>query len=71
MTIEQAKEKLAKYGQEHVLKYYDELSKESKEAHLQQIEDTDFEVLSKCSELGKGGNRGEFSPLAAMKLPEI
>ncbi len=26
MTLEQAKEKLAKYGQEHVLQYYDELS---------------------------------------------
>ena len=28
MTLEQAKEKLAKYGQEHVLKYYGELTEE-------------------------------------------
>ena len=27
MTLEQAKEKLAKYGQEHVLKYYGNLPK--------------------------------------------
>ena len=27
MTLEQAKEKLAKYGQEHVLKYYGELTR--------------------------------------------
>ena len=26
MTLEQAKEKLAKYGQEHVLKYYGAVS---------------------------------------------
>lgn len=71
MNLEQAKEKLAKYGQEHVLKYYDELSEESKKALLQQINETDFAVLSKCSELGKGGDRGKFSPLAAMQLPEI
>lgn len=30
MTLEQAKEKLAKYGQEHVLKYYGELTEEEK-----------------------------------------
>ena len=30
MTLEQAKEKLAKYGQEHVLKYYGELNEEEK-----------------------------------------
>lgn len=71
MNFEQAKEKLAKYNQEHVLKYYDELSEESKKALLQQIDETDFEVLSKCDELGKGGDRGVFSPLAAMQLPEI
>ena len=29
MTLEQAKEKLAKYGQEHVLKYYGELNEEA------------------------------------------
>ena len=32
MTLEQAKEKLAKYGQEHVLKYYDELSGAERES---------------------------------------
>lgn len=31
MTLEQAKEKLAKYGQEHVLKYYGELNEEEKQ----------------------------------------
>ena len=34
MTLEQAKEKLAKYGQEHVLKYYGELNEEEKQGIL-------------------------------------
>ena len=34
MTLEQAKEKLAKYGQEHVLKYYGELTEEEKQGIL-------------------------------------
>ena len=38
MTLEQAKEKLAKYGQEHVLKYYGELNEEEKQGILDQIE---------------------------------
>ena len=38
MTLEQAKEKLAKYGQEHVLKYYGELTEEEKRGILDQIE---------------------------------
>ena len=41
MTLEQAKEKLAKYGQEHVLKYYGELNEEEKQGILNQIETTD------------------------------
>lgn len=46
MNYEQAIEKLAKAGQEHVMKYYDELTKEQKELLLAQIDATDFSVLS-------------------------
>ena len=45
MTLEQAKEKLAKYGQEHVLKYYGELTEEEKRGILDQIEATDMSIL--------------------------
>ena len=45
MTYEQAMEKLAQFGQEHVLQYYGELSAEGKEALLDQIEETDFSVV--------------------------
>ncbi|WP_026507106.1 UTP--glucose-1-phosphate uridylyltransferase [Butyrivibrio sp. MC2013] len=71
MNIEEAKVKLAKYGQEHVLKYYDELDAAGQQALLAQIEDTDFSILKRCSELGKGSERGVFTPLAAMQRSEI
>ncbi|MCR5404181.1 MAG: UTP--glucose-1-phosphate uridylyltransferase [Butyrivibrio sp.] len=71
MTLEEAKSKLSKYGQEHVLKYYDELDDKEKKELLSQIDDTDFEVLKNCRNLGKSEGRGEFSPLAAMQVAEI
>ena len=71
MNFEEAKEKLAKFGQEHVLKYYDELSQAEKDELIKQIEETDFAVLENCKNLGKGGKRGEFKPLAAMQVDEI
>lgn len=48
MNYQEAYTKLEKYGQLHVLKYYDELGEEEKETLLAQIEQTDFEVLSLC-----------------------
>ncbi len=71
MNLQEAKEKLAKYGQEHVLKYYDELTESEKAEFLQQIDETDFAVLANCKNLGKGGERGVFEPLAAMQVDEI
>jgi UDP-N-acetylglucosamine/UDP-N-acetylgalactosamine diphosphorylase len=71
MNFEEAKEKLVKFGQEHVLKYYDELSEAEKQDLLTQIEETDFAVLENCKNLGKGGERGTFEPLAAMQVDEI
>ena len=45
MTLEQAKEKLARYGQEHVLKYFGELSPEEQQELRDQIEVTDRGIL--------------------------
>lgn len=70
MNYTQAKEKLTAIGQEHVLKYYDELTPAQKENLLQQIEETDFSVLKKIG-CGASGERGVFSPLSAMQLSEI
>ena len=71
MNIEEAKEKLQKYGQEHVLKYYSELSDSEKQELLAQVEDTDFAVLANCKNLGHADKRGEFAPLAALQVSEI
>ena len=57
MNYEQAKEKLAGAGQEHVLKYYEELTEGQKELLLAQIEATDFSMIASLE--------GE-----SMKIPE-
>lgn len=71
MDLAQAKEKLAKYGQEHVLKYYDELNEREKEALLAQIEATDMSLLEACKHREELEKKGVITPLAAMQLPEI
>lgn len=72
MTYEAAREKLATYGQLHVLKYYEELSEKEKAALLEQIEATDFSVLSsKAQEADRQVERGVITPLSAMELGEI
>ena len=71
MTLEQVKEKLAKYGQEHLLKYYDELSEEEKQALLTQIAATDMTVLEACHHREEIAQKGVITPLAAMQLDEI
>ncbi|MCQ2539606.1 MAG: UTP--glucose-1-phosphate uridylyltransferase [Acetatifactor sp.] len=71
MTLTEAKQKLAKYGQEHVLKYYDELSDAQKEALLAQIDATDMSILASCKNREELAKKGVITPLAAMQLPEI
>lgn len=70
MNYKDAYEKLEKYGQLHVLKYYDELPEEKKEALLSQIGELDFGILKYCKE-NTTNQKGKISPLAAMQLPEI
>ena len=71
MTFEAAKQKCEKYGQEHVLKYYNELSSIEQEALLTQIEETDMSILEKCKNMEELAKKGVISPLAAMELSEI
>lgn len=71
MNFEKAKSKLEKYGQLHVLKYYEELTAEEKEQLLTQIEETDFEVLKYCDKKDKLVEKGKIEPLAAMQLESI
>ncbi len=71
MTLEMAKEKLEKYGQLHVLKYYEELSEEARKELLDQIDATDMSILEACSHKEELAQKGEITPLAAMQLDEI
>lgn len=71
MNYQEALEKLKKYGQEHVLRYYEELTEEEKTALLAQIEATDFSVLAACKNGAEAAKKGKISPLAAMQLGEI
>ncbi len=64
-----AVEKLAKYGQEHVLKYYEELDEASKAALLKQIDDTDFEVIVESETMES--KKGKITPIDVMELSEI
>ena len=71
MTLEQVKDKLEKYGQQHLLKYYDELTQEQKQALLEQIEATDMSILEACHHREEMTKKGVITPLAAMQLSEI
>lgn len=71
ITLSQAKEKLEKYGQPHVLKYFEELSETEKAALLAQIETSDMNVIDSCRHQEELLQRGVITPLAAMQLPEI
>ena len=71
MNYEKTLKMLTKIGQEHLLKYYDELSEQQKEALLTQIEETDFSVIRFVDAEAEMLSRGEISPLAAMQLGEI
>ncbi len=71
MTIDQAKEKLEKYGQSHVLKYYEKLSDDAKASFLEQIEDTDFEIIDSINHKEELNPKGEITPLAALRLSAI
>ena len=71
MVPESINEKLKKYGQEHILKYYDELSDPEKEAFLAQIEATDMSVLAAAKNPDELSKKGVISPLPCMELDEI
>lgn len=71
MTYQEAYEKLEKYGQLQVLKYYDELTTEEKEELLAQIEDMDLAMVEACKHKNELNQKGKITPLSAMQLNEI
>lgn len=72
MTYNEAKACLEKYGQEHILKYYDELSEQEKDSLLSQIELIDFSVLESLdADKNSSNKRGIFEPLGAVTINDI
>lgn len=71
MNYNEAYAKLEKYGQLHVLKYYDELTQNEQSELLKQIEDTDMEVLALCKNRNAPAKRGKITPLSVMQRSEI
>ena len=63
---------LSKYGQEHILKHYDELDEAEKQELLGQIEIIDFSVLDNLNaEKNSNSVRGKFEPLGAVTIDDI
>ena len=71
MNLEEARQKLEKYGQLHVLDYYGELTDEQKESLLAQIDETDFSVIRYAKNPHGNQVRGKITPLGAMEIPDI
>lgn len=71
MIPESITKKLSEYGQEHVLKYFDELSESQKADLLSQIESTDMSILSAVGAPDALNAKGKISPLKCMELSEI
>ena len=69
MTYENALEILKKYGQEHVLAYYDELNDEEKQSLLLQIDEIDFSMFDVLKEKGTAGKAGSITPTTASRRP--
>jgi len=69
MTYSAAYQKLEKYGQTHVLKYFDTLEENKQQLLLESIEKTDISFLEK--ECLSDKERKNITPLAAMQLDEI
>ena len=68
MNYTEAVQKLEKYGQTHLLKYYDELSENEKSSLLKQIDETDFSIVNTNK---AAGEKGKTEPIAVTELDEI
>ena len=72
MNYEVAYQKVKEFGQEHILKYYEELTETEQAALLAQIEKTDLSVLTQIESAQAGAaERGKIQPIYVMKVDEI
>ncbi len=71
MNYNETLEMLKKHGQEQLLRYYDELSDESKASLLSQIGQIDWSLLSLLDRKEMKIDKGELSPLGALEIDQI
>lgn len=71
MTYEAALKKLTQAGQQHLLKYYDEINDVQREQLLGQIEKLDLSFLDIIADGVKEIPKGKLEPLGAVTLDEI
>lgn len=71
MTYQKAYEKLEAAGQLHVLDHFESLTEAQQKNLLNDIELTDFTVLSYLEKREELMRRGVITPLAALEIPEI
>ncbi|MBQ8961233.1 MAG: UDPGP type 1 family protein [Ruminococcus sp.] len=72
ITLNDAQMILEKYGQQHILGHFAELSEPEKLDLLQQIERVDFSVLDNLDkEKNANSHRGQFRPLGAATIDDI
>lgn len=70
MNLAQAQEKLKTYEQTHLLRYYDTLSDTAQRELLQQIDETDFSVVTHIGQKAEK-KTGIITPISALPLSEI
>lgn len=71
MDYIQAEKLLCEHGQEHVLRFYNELSENEQEALLSQIESIDWRIFEVLTASDVMAGRGKFEPLGALTVEEI
>ena len=71
MTYEQALAYLTEHGQEHLLRYYDQLTPEQQAHLLEQIEGLQLERPQFQNRDAAAQKRGSFAPLGAATLEQI
>lgn len=71
MNYQDALKKLEKYGQTHLLTYYDELSKDEQSNLLMQIEETDFSIVDILKQRKETASKGVITPITSMQIDEI
>ena len=72
ISREEAMNIISKYGQEHLLDHFDELSSDEKKELLGQIELIDFSVLENLdADKNVNAVRGRFEPLGAVTIDDI